>query len=518
VTAQRSYTRRGVATSTIAIVAFFVLVVLPRANVPLVDGDVWWHLRAGETVLDTGAVPRQDTWTIAGQGLPWISQDWLTNTGMAAIDRLFGAWGETVLSLVFAAVVMGAFLFLWNAIRRRAPQSGWLSRIVFLAAGLIVAGPIVGVRVQTLDQFFSAATLWVLWTYLARRRWIWLTGLPLIAVAWVNMHAGYPILFLLASAVIAGEVLDRLTRRTIESEPLPWASVGALALAILAAGAALVLNPNGVAMYGYPFATASIQAHRDFIFEWSRPDLTTFPGQVLFAFLLFVVVPTVWVARHRIRSSDALILIGVVALSLTAIRFVLLVGPIASAMAAIYLGPAIAGWRPTSGLATTLGRMAQPPRSALQARANLALAILVAIIGVGIAVARSAPSVQSSAIREAMPAAAVQWLEVHGGAHRIFNVYSWGGYIGREMPGALVYIDGRSDIYGNAIIQRYAAAVDLKSDPQKLLDDAMVDHVIFWPDSSLGAWLDDSSAWRRVYADNLAAIWERICPLGAICA
>ena len=50
-------TTGGVAAATAAVVGFFVAAVLPRATWPLIDGDVWWHIRAGEEVLRTGADP-----------------------------------------------------------------------------------------------------------------------------------------------------------------------------------------------------------------------------------------------------------------------------------------------------------------------------------------------------------------------------------------------------------------------------------------------------------------------------
>ena len=126
-----------------------------RVPHPLIDGDVFWHLRAGATVLRDGAVPKVDTWSIVGDGMRWISQDWLANVLLALGDRL-GSIGYTVLS------------FAGQPRRRRAapplvrgwtprPEAGWLGRIVWLAAGLIVAGPTLGVRVRS-------------WTSCSRRR------------------------------------------------------------------------------------------------------------------------------------------------------------------------------------------------------------------------------------------------------------------------------------------------------------------------------------------------------------
>ena len=164
--------------SAVAVVAFFALVVLPRTSVPLLDGDVWWHLRAGETVLDTGRVPTVDSWTIVGEGMRWISQDWLTNAAMAGVLRIGGSLGMTLLSLLFAGLVVVAFALLWLAIGRRSSRVGWLARLGWLTLGLIVAGPIAGVRVQTVDLLMTALAAFVLWSYLADRRARWLVGAP----------------------------------------------------------------------------------------------------------------------------------------------------------------------------------------------------------------------------------------------------------------------------------------------------------------------------------------------------
>jgi hypothetical protein len=495
--------------SAIAVAAFFGLVALPRATMPLADGDVWWHLRAGEAVLSTGSVPTIDTWTLVGNGMRWITQDWLSNTAMAAILRLGAGLGETLLSLVFGALVVAAFALLWRAVGVRRGDCGWFGKLTFLTASLVVAGPVVGVRVQTVDLVMTALTVWVLWHYLVDRRGWWLVLLPLLTAAWVNLHAGFPILFLLGGAMLAGEGLDRWLGRRVSPAPLTWRELGWLAAALALAGAAVMLNPNGPAMYAYPFATAGIQAHRDFIFEWSRPDLSSLPGQLLFAFLILVVMPTLLLSRREMRAADAFWLVGVTLLSLQAIRFVLAVGPIGGALAAIYLAPHVRASRLGEAVGPITDKLSRPPRTPSQGTMNAALCAVVVVVGMGVAVARVTPDAQRAEIDRSMPVGATQWLSANAPDARIFNVYAWGGWLGRELPGARVYIDGRSDIYGDAPIRQYAEAIAVHTDPAVLLDRYRVSDVVFWPDSALAGWLDASPGWRRVYTDSQAVIWER---------
>jgi hypothetical protein len=495
--------------SAIAVVAFFALIVLPRTTMPLVDGDVWWHLRAGEQILSTGHIPTSDTWTLVGNGMRWTSQDWMSNVVMAGVLRIGGSLGETGLSLLFGTLVVAAFALLWATVGARAPGTGWLARFVLLTAGLIVAAPVLGVRVQTLDLCLLAVVLWLLAHYQLDRRRIWVVALPVVAAAWVNLHAGFPLLFAFGGAVLVGEGLDRALGRRIDPAPLTWQDLGWLAGALLASGVALMLNPNGATMYTYPFTTASIQAHHDFIFEWSRPDLTSLPGQLLLGLLLLVVIPTLLVGWRSMRLTDALWLVGAAGLSLTAIRFVAVIGVVAPVIACIYLAPWVAQRATRWPLARVLAGIGRPPTSLSQSRANLALAIVVGLIGLSIALARVTPPAEASAIAEAMPVGASAWLADHRPNARIFNVYAWGGWLGRELPGAKVFIDGRSDIYGDAPIRLFADTVDLQRDPAGVFTAYRIDTVVYWPDSALGHWLDAKSSWRRTYTDTLAAVWVR---------
>jgi hypothetical protein len=143
------------------------------------------------------------------------------------------------------------------------------------------------------------------------------------------------------------------------------------------------------------------------------------------------------------------------------------------------------------------------------ARVNLALAAVVAAVGLLVAVARVTPDVQASAVAEAMPVQSVTWLRDHPeSGRRVFNVYAWGGYVGRELSDSLVYIDGRSDIYGDAPIREYANAITLAADPAPLLDRAEIDTIVFWPGSPFAGWLD-RNGWHRVHEDAVSAVWER---------
>ena len=482
----------------VAIAAFLALVVLPRAAVPLIDGDVWWHIRAGLELLETGRVPSVDAWSIAGAGMPWTSQDWLSNVLLASLTGgAVGGAGAMGASVLFASLVVVTAALLWWALDARGVR-GWLGRVVWLSFGIIVAGPALGVRVQVVDLVLAASVLYLLWRYLADPRRRWLIGLPVVALAWANLHAGWVILFLLGGAVLVGEVIDRRLRPT--EATLTWRACAELGLALAIAFAALAVNPSGLGLYAYPIQTSLIAAHREYLAEWSPPRLTSVVGQVFWAFAIVGVGSALLLGWRRLRTADLLVLIGLTVMGAYAARF-LLVAPLAASVVVI-------AWSRIPS-PPVVSRMSRPAQSARLGAANLALIVAIAGTGIAVAATRIAPSAQDEAIGEHMPVGAVDWIVANDPGDRVFNTYSWGGYLGMRRPDLPIYIDGRSDIYGDGPIREYAQAVLLETDPAELFERRRIDHVLFGVGTPLAVWLDSRPEWEKTYADDLAAVWVR---------
>jgi hypothetical protein len=498
----------GFPAATAAVVGFFAAAVLPRATWPLIDGDVWWHIRAGEDVLRTGRIPNVDTWSIVGAGRPWTSQDWLANV-ILALGNSLGAWGQTALSFLFGGITLLAFWILWRAIAMRLPTVGWVSRMVWLSVGLVLAGPVMGVRVQVLDLLLATAVLWFLWRYQVDPRRRWLIALPALALLWANLHAGWVLLFLFGAAVLVGEFVDRALRREPAGQPpMSWGQIRDLAVALLASLAALAFNPNGVALYAYPFDTVGITALKRYVMEWFPADLGSIFGWLLLGFVVVGIVPTFAFARHRLRTSDALILVGLTVMAWQAIRFLLIVGPIGGAIVAVVLSPVIVQSRVGTGTSGILARLARPV-TGRRGAINAGIAAILLVLGIGIALLRTVPPAQAAEIARGLPADAVAWMDANDPGTRMFNRYEWGGYIGQHRPDQLIFMDGRADLYGDELLQMYVAIIGLRGDPQVTFDRYGIDYAVFPPDTPLADWFDSSGAWKRVYLDQTAAIWVR---------
>jgi hypothetical protein len=315
-------------------------------------------------------------------------------------------------------------------------------------------------------------------------------------------------LFLLGGALVAGEAIDRAWKRSVDPEPLRWADLRDLVLALVAAFAALALNPNGVALWSFPFDAIGIAVLGKHILEWFPVTADPRLLALYIGFVAIVVVPTLALGRRSLRLSDALVVIGLTIMAGYAVRFLLIAGPLVSVIAADSLTSRLAAtrWGPR---AVRMVDNLSVPRERRLLLVHLGLAAGLVMLGVGVSLAKVAPPAQASAGVANFPVDAVAWMDAADPSDRIFNRYEWGGYLGHELPDRLVFVDGRTDVYDDDLLTEYAAIISVQPDPQAELDRYEIDHILFFADSAFGAWLDASPDWRRAYADPVAVIWVR---------
>ncbi len=58
-----------------AILLFGLLAMTAR---PATDPDLWWHLRSGQWIVETGHVPHSDPFSFTRAGHAWVSHEWLS--------------------------------------------------------------------------------------------------------------------------------------------------------------------------------------------------------------------------------------------------------------------------------------------------------------------------------------------------------------------------------------------------------------------------------------------------------
>src|SRR3954452_7510426 len=91
------------------LLAFVGLVILLAPT----DPDVWWHLRNGQLILDSG-VPHSDVFSFTAYGRIWIVHEWLAEVVMYVVKS---ALGYGVLSLLFGVFQAAGGLVVYLLVR-----------------------------------------------------------------------------------------------------------------------------------------------------------------------------------------------------------------------------------------------------------------------------------------------------------------------------------------------------------------------------------------------------------------
>jgi hypothetical protein len=109
---------------------------------------------------------------------------------------------------------------------------------------------------------------------------------------------------------------------------------------------------------------------------------------------------------------------------------------------------------------------------------------------------------------QVLPVHAVAYLQEHALPREMFNSYNWGGYLMLHLPQYPVFIDGRTDIYGDFLFTYYEAMM-AGDNWQQILDRYGIRFVLIEAASPLALTLQQDTAWQEAYRDDVAVIYVK---------
>ena len=426
------------------------------ATRPIVDPDIWWHLREGQGIVSHYAVPTTDPFSTYGLGKPWIAYSWLFEVLVYGLFRCFGLPGLVVYVAALSLVITAA---LHASLSRLQPHSSLVA--ILTAAGILAMAPVlIHPRPWLLTILFFILEVGLIGA--ARqsgRRWTLLL-LPMMFALWANINIQFVYgLFVLGLAAIE-PLIEPHKASDAQARQLRFRwMVGIFLLSSLAT----LLNPYGLHVY-VP------------VFDWLMLTVT-----LAAVFLLG--------RRKDVRTFPALLLVVGVFLSFRAARDVWFVVVAALAVLAEY-------WP---------GQM--------RTRERLPTSWALAAVGTVLVVAGSTSYIRLSAgrldaaIAETFPEAATAVVDDRHYPGPIYNHYDWGGYLVWRLPQLLVSMDGRNPLHGDERILRSVATWDGErgwdSDPELLSAGVVIGRT----NSALVSLLRGDRRFDLVYEDPLAAVF-----------
>ncbi len=478
----------------------------------LSDCDTGWHIRAGEWIVANHGVPARDIFSFSRAGDPWYAWEWLSDVVFAWLNRGGGLAAVVLFSILVIAVTS---MLLFRLARRKS------NAIVALAVTMVAAAAS-SVHWLARPHLFTLLFFVLFYGALEHvrdgRTRVWgvpyLALLPAATILWTNLHGGFFVGILLIALYGGGELLKTAFSADGEERRQAVRRAGRYFLCALACLAASLANPYFYHLHVHVWQYVSDPYQSQHIMEFLSLSFHHPAAIFLESMLIMSAAAAFWYVSQG-RFTEPLLMLAWGHAALLAARNI----PIFMIVAAPPVAAAMEEW---------LARLpklcvAEWLRSAVR-KFNLVAAETSGTDDIGrwhvasvagvlvVAALLYAPSPPKRFRAEfdpkSYPAGAIETLRRDPSA-RIFTFDQWGDYlIYRLYPRTKVFVDGRSDFYGDDFEEKCSAVLSVKYDWEKTLDGFGVDTILLPPSAPLAGALKESSRWRVVYDDGVALVFQ----------
>ncbi len=459
-----------------------------QLKLSVLDLDVWWHLKTGDWIVQHAAFPHQGILSRTAADLPWVAYSWGYEVLLSRFYAWFGLIGVGIYGT--GLTLMVAFSVYWML--RRLSGRFWIAcsvAVVCCYSFLFLMMPRPG--------FFSVALLCVTLTLLLDaqrssdvRKLYWL---PLIFLLWANLHIqfiyGIAVWGLFVGVNLAQRIAARIrvTPKFLAESKLPAGRLTALfGVSVIAT----LVGPYSWHLYGVIFAYSRSQIIYTMIQELQP---LSFRGAENFVALLLAgaaFLAVGWQKKVDLFKLALLVVASVVGFRTMRDCWFLCI--VAAACVADVAGDAA---KP------------DPGDTSLQlAGVFAAVAVVLAIVAPGMEFNRRG---LDRAITGRFPVQAANFVLQNRIPGPLFNNFDWGGFLTWYLPEYPVSIDGRTDLYGDALDQQLLSTLNgdssYKNDPY--LNDARL--ILVRRRDGLASALEMDSHFSKVYEDQMSVVFVR---------
>lgn len=472
--------------SNIIFIAILISVFLLGPVTFNLDGDLGRHITIGSYILDKLSIPTYDIFSHTKLGEPLTPHEWLSQVVFAMAHKGLSLSGAV---LVTAIVIAGAFSIVYYDSVQRSEMPVFSLILTTLAAA---AASIHWLARPHIFTFLFLA----LWAHLLeqfqqnKKISIWAFGS--VMLLWANIHGAFIAGFVVLGAYIAGCIFDCFLEKIWNWEKIiNWLKIGAFSFLVT------LLNPDGI----YLWKTSLGFVGNTYLVSHTAEYLSAnFHMQGTWPFLAMLLLSTLILSfkRYRLPTYQALLLAGWLIMALYSTRniplFVIVVAPIlADILAKTAIDPR---WRVIEKNMLTIERSAH---GILWPSVSIILAFVLS---------------NTQAIQEynaydpsKFPVKAVDWMKENPQDGRMFNYFPWGGYLlYREWPHQMVFIDGQTDFYGEALTREYEQVISLADNWYEVFEKHQINIAIIPTDFPLEKALSEVYEWNILYKDDTSTI------------
>jgi hypothetical protein len=456
----------------------------------VLGADIFWHLKTGDWILQHHAFPRLGLFSRTAADRPWLAYSWGYEVLLARAYSWAGLRGIAIYGAALTVLVAFSIFWMTRRLSGRFYYSGLLAAIACYSFQLFHVVP----RPAFFSMAWFALVLLVLFDAQRTGRAQRLTWLPILFLLWANLHIqfvyGLAAVALLLAINLAQQIAERVGLPTgyLTPRQLPTAR---LAIIFVLCVMATLVGPYSYELYGIIYRYSQAKVPYSVVWELQPFALRGYASylQLLVAVAAFIAVG--WQKRLDLFKLALLVLTTAFALRTQRDAW----------FQCIAAAACIAG-------AMREDELAEPAETSLQLAGVLVAVVLIATLG--------APKIAFSehALRRAMsnyfPIDAADYIQQRALPGPLWNPFDWGGFLVWYLPDYPVAIDGRTDLYGDAMLKRFQetqnGATDYRSDPY--LAESRV--VLTRTRDPLARLLENDPRYDELYSDSIATVFARV--------
>lgn len=446
--------------------------------------DYWFYVRIGRDILESGAVPRVDTFSFTYPGRPIFYQPWLSAVIFWLAHSLGGATLTFLLKGLSIALTYG---LLWTLMRRLG-TSPWLATVLLILLGLS-SSMNWSMRPQILAYPLFAAALWVLWHWHhGHQRGMWI--LPLLVLFWANIHGSYVLAFVLMVSALLFGAGERKK----------------LAVWLLFCLLATFINPRGIFVWQFVSDMLSSPSDQLFATEWRPPVNAGWQMNIFFGWLLLF-IPLAAFSPRRLTVLEWIWFLGFGWLALSGLRYVIWFMFIMAVLSGGLLTEWLRSFRPGTVLRET-----NPTFNYILSGLILLMPLMM-LPGLRESWWADAPPPYHEATT---PVAAADWLGEHPDLPGpLFAEYTFGSYLTYALPARPLWIDNRFNAYPPGHWEKYQTISSARYPWESLLEEDKVNLLVLSLNSqkTLVQAVEETGEWCEEYRDQTAVIFSRCEPI-----
>jgi hypothetical protein len=464
------------------------------------DGDTGWHIRTGQYILEHHKVPTEDLFSFSRPGAPWFAWEWLTDVTYALAFQMAG--------LKAIVLISGAIIALYATVVLRYTLWRGSSALVAAFTTLLAVGAS-SMHFLARPHLFTMLLLPVcLWVVEADRRqntrWLW--ALIPVTALWTNLHGGFVIFLACLGMLVLACAMEAAFLR--EKRKASWFQVRRYSALLVGCSLASLVNPYGIQLHVHIVEYLRADWIKNIVQEFQAPTFRS-EGQLQFEALLLAGLIAIGFLVRRGLYTEALWVLLLGHSSLISVRH----APLYAAVAAPLIASEISEWwrEGVAGL-----KKSAALRILYQLGADLApgfrrtsvwpavFILTLAALDAPLKWPRDFPS-------EMFPTAMVHQHAGLIGSGRLLTPDQWGDYIIYSFyPRQKVYVDGRSDFYGEKLGHEYLHLMQGAYDWRAILDRNRFDVALLPVDWPLASMLKLDPSWQVVQDDTRVILFRRL--------